>query len=87
MLHCQVQPCRQVPEGCAYVTEGTATVLQQGNSVFYNKAQVVNRDLSIAVLQWFINERQQNPPKPSRHQRTTMPPDTPLQVLGALHAH
>lgn len=37
--------------------EGSATILQPGNAVFYNKAQVVNRDISIAVVRQFIKER------------------------------
>lgn len=45
--------CSLVPEGFSSVTEGKATILHEGNDVFYNKAQVVNRDISIAVLRWF----------------------------------
>lgn len=45
--------CRQIPEGYAAQTEGKATILQKGNEVFYNPAQVVNRDLSIAVINYF----------------------------------
>jgi hypothetical protein len=32
--------CRPVPEGFKAQTEGQATILQQGNEVFYNPAQV-----------------------------------------------
>ncbi|KAH7352396.1 hypothetical protein KP509_19G042800 [Ceratopteris richardii] len=39
------------------IREGQAKILLQGNDVFYNKAQVTNRDLSIAVLQTFIEKR------------------------------
>lgn len=51
--------CRSIPEGFEGVTEGKATVLSQGNSVFYNRAQVVNRDISIAVLRWFIQQNRE----------------------------
>ena len=34
-----------------------ATILQKGNEVFYNPAQVVNRDLSVAVLSYFSEQR------------------------------
>jgi tRNA (guanine26-N2/guanine27-N2)-dimethyltransferase len=44
---------RPVPAGWSAVTEGAATILQKGNEVFYNPAQVVNRDLSVAVLSHF----------------------------------
>ena len=62
------------------MTEGQATILQQGNSVFYNKAQVVNRDISNAVLRWFIALRQQEAAKPKRTHKATMPHDTPLKA-------
>ncbi|CAM6032724.1 unnamed protein product [Sphagnum compactum] len=39
--------------------EGEADILIHGNDVFYNKAQIVNRDLSIAVLRAFAAKRQQ----------------------------
>lgn len=48
---------KEVPEGCTVISEGRASILQQANKVFYNKAQVVNRDISIAVLKWFIETR------------------------------
>ncbi|KAI5080955.1 hypothetical protein GOP47_0004138 [Adiantum capillus-veneris] len=41
------------------IKEGQAKILLHGNDVFYNKAQVVNRDLSIAVLRSFIAKRQE----------------------------
>eukprot|EP00878_Enallax_costatus_P040089 GHUV01046073.1.p1 GENE.GHUV01046073.1~~GHUV01046073.1.p1 ORF type:complete len:436 (+),score=123.03 GHUV01046073.1:390-1697(+) len=34
--------------------EGKARILKRGNDVFYNEAQVTNRDLSVAVLRRFI---------------------------------
>lgn len=52
-----------VPEGFSSVTEGSATILHEGNDVFYNKAQVVNRDISIAVLRWFSQSKAKEPPK------------------------
>ncbi len=48
---------RPIPPGYASKTEGMATILQKGNEVFYNPAQVVNRDLSIAVLSYFSQQR------------------------------
>lgn len=32
--------CRPVPEGYTKLTEGKASILQKGNDVFYNPAQV-----------------------------------------------
>ena len=49
---------REIPAGYAAQSEGMATILQKGNEVFYNPAQVVNRDLSIAVLNYFSQQRQ-----------------------------
>ncbi|GAX81061.1 hypothetical protein CEUSTIGMA_g8496.t1 [Chlamydomonas eustigma] len=43
-----------VPDGYCVMKEGMASILQKGNDVFYNKAQVTNRDLSIAVLRHFL---------------------------------
>ena len=37
--------------------EGQATILQKGDEVFYNRAQVVNRDISCAVLREFAHVR------------------------------
>ncbi|KAL4548124.1 hypothetical protein Ndes2526B_g07324 [Nannochloris sp. 'desiccata'] len=48
---------RPIPPGYASKIEGMATILQKGNEVFYNPAQVVNRDLSIAVLSYFSQQR------------------------------
>ncbi|GBF93065.1 tRNA (guanine(26)-N(2))-dimethyltransferase-like [Raphidocelis subcapitata] len=36
------------------LTEGKAKILMKGNEVFYNEAQVTNRDLSVAVLRSFL---------------------------------
>eukprot|EP00897_Mesotaenium_endlicherianum_P008110 jgi/Mesen1/7327/ME000376S06488 len=46
------------PEGFSVLKEGEARILQHGNDVFYNKAQIVNRDLSIAALRLFVEKRQ-----------------------------
>ena len=43
-----------VPEGFRVFKEGMASILQKGNDVFYNEAQVTNRDLSVAVLRHFL---------------------------------
>ena len=81
--------CRlPVPEGTKTVTEGKATILHQGDNVFYNPAQVgnyfsqasvwcglstanqkilnrelplqvINRDLSVAVLRYFVKQRRE----------------------------
>lgn len=47
------------PPGFASQKEGEAIILQRGNDVFYNKAQVVNRDLSISVLRTFVEARRE----------------------------
>lgn len=62
------------------MSEGQATILQQGNSVFYNKAQVVNRDISNAVLRWFVAQREHEAAKPKRSHKAKLPADTPLKV-------
>lgn len=43
-----------VPEGYKVMKEGMASILMKGNDVFYNEAQVINRDLSVAVLRHFL---------------------------------
>jgi tRNA (guanine26-N2/guanine27-N2)-dimethyltransferase len=58
-----------VPAGFASVTEGRGTILQKGNEVFYNPVQVVNRDLSVAVLSYFAAQRAAEGPAPRRHAR------------------
>jgi tRNA (guanine26-N2/guanine27-N2)-dimethyltransferase len=48
----------EVDESKDYIQEGLAKVLKpKGNAVFYNRAQVVNRDLSISVIQAYIKQR------------------------------
>lgn len=48
-----------MPEGYKVLQEGKAKILQHGNDVFYNNAQVTNRDLSILVIKHFIAKRQE----------------------------
>lgn len=46
-----------VPEGWASLTEGQATVVfQENKKVFYNEPQEANRDLSILMIQMYIDE-------------------------------
>ncbi|KAF3329183.1 putative tRNA (guanine(26)-N(2))-dimethyltransferase 2 [Carex littledalei] len=50
----------EIPEGYTVVKEGEAQILMQtSNTVFFNKAQVNNRDMSIAVLRTFIEKRKE----------------------------
>ena len=51
------EPSIEPPEGFAVLQEGKARILTQLNDVFYNKAQVVNRDISLAVLRQFQKVR------------------------------
>jgi tRNA G26 N,N-dimethylase Trm1 len=47
-----------IPEGFTAIREGAATVLLPSvEAVFYNPAQIVNRDLSVAVIRAFGVER------------------------------
>lgn len=47
------------PSEYKVIKEGEADILVHGNDVFYNNAQVVNRDLSIAVLRTFVGKRKE----------------------------
>lgn len=47
------------PTQYTILKEGEADILVHGNDVFYNKTQVVNRDLSIAVLRTFVGKRKE----------------------------
>ncbi|KXZ45265.1 hypothetical protein GPECTOR_56g361 [Gonium pectorale] len=47
-----------IPEGYKVLQEGRAKILQKGNDVFYNEAQVTNRDLSVAALKLFLRRRE-----------------------------
>ena len=44
---------KPVPEGFSSVSEGSASIIHETGHVFYNPAQVQNRDLSIACLNVF----------------------------------
>ena len=47
-----------VPAGFALVEEGAARILfPSANQVFYNRPQVVNRDLSVLVIRHFVEMR------------------------------
>ncbi|XP_057820427.1 tRNA (guanine(26)-N(2))-dimethyltransferase 2 isoform X2 [Cryptomeria japonica] len=50
----QKQELPSDPSQYTILKEGQADILMHGNDVFYNKTQVVNRDLSIAVLRTFV---------------------------------
>ena len=77
-----------VPDGFTVVREGKAAVLQRAGEVFYNKAQVINRDLSKACLRLFSRARDaeakdRDSKDPSgrtsrRRQRKNGPPGDPL---------
>lgn len=48
----------EIPEGFMLIKEGQASMLfPSGNEVFYNKVQVLNRDLSIMMLRLFAERR------------------------------
>lgn len=49
-----------IPEGYEELREGLARALYRKGQVFYNPAQVVNRDLSVLVLRWLSRERSKN---------------------------
>mmetsp|Transcript_12381 Transcript_12381/g.40751 ORF Transcript_12381/g.40751 Transcript_12381/m.40751 type:complete len:565 (-) Transcript_12381:377-2071(-) len=66
----------KVPEGYEVITEGTAHILveKSANEVFYNNAQVVNRDLSVAVLNVLAQKRREEyengtTPRPKRSRK------------------
>ncbi|ETW01211.1 N2,N2-dimethylguanosine tRNA methyltransferase [Aphanomyces invadans] len=62
---CRLRPSRTImttPADAKFdgeiISEGRAKILfPKGNQVFYNKVQVLNRDLSIAVINQFAHER------------------------------
>jgi len=48
----------EVPEGFEVITEGQASMLyEKKEAVFYNKVQVLNRDVSIQVIRLFAEQR------------------------------
>lgn len=61
-----------IPDGYDELVEGTARALYRRGEVFYNPAQVVNRDLSVLVLRYLQRQRGENAP--------------PLHILEALSA-
>ncbi|XP_062200622.1 tRNA (guanine(26)-N(2))-dimethyltransferase 1-like isoform X2 [Phragmites australis] len=64
----------------ATIREGRAEIFaDNSNSVFYNKAQVNNRDISIAVLRSFISKRCEEHAIQSRKGRNT---EIPQNVIG-----
>jgi tRNA (guanine26-N2/guanine27-N2)-dimethyltransferase len=79
-----------VPEGFTTLTEGEATILTQGNNeAFYNPAQVVNRDLSIAVINHFQKVRAEETLNLSRSQKSKnlrTSKDGGLRILEGLAA-
>ncbi len=51
-------PYNGLPEGYdEQIVEGSARAFFKRGKVFYNPVQVVNRDLSVHVLRWFVRER------------------------------
>lgn len=52
---------KKPPQGHEELVEGLARVVFKRGQVFYNPAQVVNRDLSVLVLRWLQRERQHAP--------------------------
>jgi tRNA (guanine26-N2/guanine27-N2)-dimethyltransferase len=80
---------KPVPDGFTTLTEGQATILTKGaNEAFYNPAQVVNRDLSIAVINYFQTVRSEDDINMSRGQRKKVrtAADGGLRVLEGLAA-
>lgn len=60
----------RVPPGHDELVEGLARIIFKKGQVFYNPAQVVNRDLSVLILRWLQRERR----------------NAPLRILEALSA-
>jgi len=68
-----------VPPGYKFITEGSASILYEANEeagdkgepVFYNKVQVLNRDLSIRMITQFVRTRarEKATPKGNRAKR------------------
>ena len=56
-------------KGLHEIKEGKASILVNDENVFYNKAQVVNRDISIAVLKTFIKKRNEELKRNEKHMR------------------
>ena len=84
------EPEKPVPDGFSTITEGCATILTQGNNeAFFNPAQCVNRDLSIAVINYFQKMRKDEALQLSRNQRVKLSrtsKDGGLRILEGLAA-
>ena len=66
-------PPTGIPKGYdEQIVEGSARTFFKREKVFYNPVQVVNRDLSVQVLRWFVRERGSDAP--------------PIRILEALSA-
>ncbi|CAM0905810.1 unnamed protein product [Alopecurus aequalis] len=66
----------EIAGGRDIIREGRAEIfVDKSNSVFYNKAQVNNRDLSIAVLKWFILKRKEEHDIQLKGRHTEIPPE------------
>ncbi len=56
----KVEPNKATPHGMKIINEGTASILYgEEGEAFYNKVQVMNRDLSILILKTFNQIRQE----------------------------
>lgn len=85
----QVKPSGKIPEGYEELTEGLARAIYRKGEVFYNNAQVVNRDLSVLVLRYFVQQRRKElkEKKPSKIAPHRLKKDVPtFTVLEALSA-
>ena len=60
------QPVNNLPSEYTEIGEGKAKILfSTHNTVFYNKVQVFNRDISLAIIKQFIKLYQHNSKKPA----------------------
>ena len=78
--------CRDIPDGFSAQKEGKAVILQKGNEVFYNPAQVVNRDLSIAVINYFNSVRKNEVVRKKRGKTGQQDGKEGLRILEGLAA-
>ena len=80
---------KPIPAGYEELVEGHGRALYRKGEVFYNNAQVVNRDLSVLLLRYFVQQRRKElqRKKPSKHSakrwRTSTPTFTVLEALSA----
>ncbi|XP_044964308.1 probable tRNA (guanine(26)-N(2))-dimethyltransferase 1 [Hordeum vulgare subsp. vulgare] len=69
------------------VREGRAEIFaDKSNSVFFNKAQVNNRDLSIAVLRWFISKRREEHDIQLKGRHAEIPQEQHAEIPQEQHA-